>query len=76
MKRLLGNWKIWLVLGILAFVGVCLTGCGGGRTCLRSHTEMRWMPITQYNPATKGVTTTMMWYPAKVCDEYAQEGSR
>lgn len=72
---LLRNWKVWLILGVMAFVAICMTGCGANQKCLRGHYETRvgiisWMMI--------GKTMTPVYGPKQewVCDEYATEGSR
>lgn len=67
------TWQ-WAVIAVMALVGIILlSGCDGGRKCLESHTEMRWMMVPQYNAATKMTDMHMQWYPVTVCDEYAPE---
>ncbi|MET8691760.1 hypothetical protein ABZV65_04345 [Streptomyces bauhiniae] len=48
-------------------VGTLVTGCDTGPECLRSHTDVTYLPI--YN----GKTTTIQPVFNVVCDEYAKE---
>lgn len=54
-----------IVLGSLT-----LASCSSGPPCLRSHTEMLYLP--QYNAALKQMVLT--WIPVEQCDQYARAG--
>jgi hypothetical protein len=53
-----------------ALVGALTTGCDDGPECIRSHTDWHFIPV--YN----GKTTTLVWTPYTVCDEYAKESAK
>lgn len=63
--------KALAIVTLLVAALFAVSACGDSRQCLRSHTEMRWVPIVQYNPATKMTDTHLMFLPESVCDEYA-----
>jgi hypothetical protein len=68
--------KTWVILGILAFVGIILlSGCeSSGPPCLKSHQETKYTTDWGY-----GLTTGKYGYQydlktVTVCDKYAPEG--
>lgn len=61
-----------LLAGVVAVAALlCLSACGDDRKCLRSHTDMVWVPII--HSTGKSTYTTMMFVPVEHCDEYAPE---
>lgn len=62
--------RVLLAVAALVIMTLSLTACEPGPECIRSHSEMTWVPVWT------GKTSTLHPVWTSVCDSYAKETAK
>lgn len=66
------RWSLIVVLALVA--ALLLSACGDDRPCLKSHTQLMWVPIV--HSTGKSTYVSYVFIPQTVCDEHVPEATK